>query len=137
MKATDDLIIEIVLRHYPAAQAIYLFGSYGTPDEWPDSDLDIAVLLPPEAARRAGDLMLSPCRFELEEALGREVDLLNARRVSTVMQKEIISRSPRYVADRPAMDEWEMLTLSYYQRLNEERREILEAFQATGRAYDV
>jgi hypothetical protein len=30
-----------------------------------------------------------------------------------------------------------MLTLSYYQKLNEERREILAAFAESGRAYDV
>jgi len=32
---------------------------------------------------------------------------------------------------------FEMLTLSFYQKLNEERRDILEQFYQTGRAYDV
>ena len=40
--------MRVVLEHYPLAQAIYLFGTYGTVDEWPDSDVDIAVLLPPK-----------------------------------------------------------------------------------------
>lgn len=72
-------------------QGIYLFGSYGTEDEWPDSDIDIALLLPPEQAKQEKNLILSLCRFDLEKALHREVDLLNARQVSTVFQKEIIS----------------------------------------------
>jgi hypothetical protein len=31
--------------------------------------------------------MMSECRFDLAEALGKEVDLVNARQVSTVFQK--------------------------------------------------
>ena len=49
--SSASLIVRIVLEHYPEAQATYLFGTYGTVDEWPDSDVDIAVLLPPEQAR--------------------------------------------------------------------------------------
>ena len=37
----QDAIIHTVFRHYADTQAIYLFGSYGTDDEWPDSDVDI------------------------------------------------------------------------------------------------
>ena len=53
-------IVPIVLKHYPATQAIYLFGTYGTPDEWPNSDVDIAVLLPPKQARALSQLALTP-----------------------------------------------------------------------------
>ena len=41
-------LIPIILESYPNTQAIYLFGSWGTEDEWPSSDVDIAVLLPPK-----------------------------------------------------------------------------------------
>ena len=130
-------IVDTVLSHYPDVQAIYLFGSYGTEGEWPNSDVDIALLLSPERAKSEKHLILSPCRFDLEKALDRDVDLLNARQVSTVFQKEIIYGRLVYCLDRYAVDEFEMLTLSYYQKLNEERREILEAFFRTGRAYPV
>lgn len=133
-----DVIVRIILEHYPAAQAIYLFGSYGTADQWPASDVDIAVLLPPEQARRQPQLMLTPCHYALADALGKPVDLLNAREVSTVFQKEIVECGRLlYSADENAVAEFEMLTLSHYQKLNEERKAILDAFQATGRAYDV
>lgn len=133
-----DTIVRIVLEHYPATQAIYLFGSYGTADEWPQSDVDIAVLLPPQEARQQRQLMLKPCRFALEDALGRSVDLLNAREVSTVFQKEIVETGRLlYSADGDAAAEFEMLTLSHYQRLNEERSGILQQFRETGRAYAV
>ena len=136
--STLDEIVRIVLEHYPASQAIYLFGTHGTVDEWPDSDVDIAVLLPPEEARRRPQFMLTPCHYALADALGKPVDLLNAREVSTVFQKEIVKSGRRlYCADDDAVAEFEMLTLSHYQKLNEERKAILEAFQETGRAYAV
>ncbi len=130
-------IITTILKHYPEVQAVYLFGSYGAGNFRPDSDVDLALLLPPAQARRERTLHLSPCQAELQTTLGREVDLLNARQVSTVFQKEIITGQRIYCADEYAADEFEMLTLSYYQKLNEERQHILEAFYRTGRAYAV
>ena len=129
-----DVIVRSILEHYPTAQAIYLFGTYGTADEWPDSDVDIAVLLAPQQAKATGFLALSALRFELEAALKKEVDLINLRRVPTVLQKEVIVADRRiYQADEYAADEFEMLTLSYYQKLNEERAEIVKDALATGR----
>jgi predicted nucleotidyltransferase len=133
-----DAIVCIILQHFPAAQAVYLFGTYGTADEWPESDVDIAVLLPPGQQPRQPHLMLTPCHYALADALGKPVDLLNAREVSTVLQKEIVQYGRRlYSKNDPAVAEFEMLTLSHYQKLNEERKAILHSFQATGKAYAV
>jgi predicted nucleotidyltransferase len=133
-----DAIVRSIVEHYPTTQAIYLFGTYGTADERPDSDVDIAVLLPPDEAKRAGLMVLSDTRVAIERLLGKDVDLINLRLVSTVFQKEIIMAERRiFCAEAYAADEFEMLVLSYYQKLNEERREILDAFYRTGRAYAV
>jgi predicted nucleotidyltransferase len=136
-KRIETIIVNTILSHYPAVQGVYLFGSYATGENWPESDIDIAVLLPHEQAKLKKNLILSECRFELEKALNRDVDLLNARQASTVFQKEIISGLLIYSADQYAVDEFEMLVLSYYQKLNEERQHILESFGRTGRAYEV
>ena len=78
MQTTNQSIIgNITLAHYPAIQGIYLFGFYGTENEWPTSDVDIALLLPHAQAVRERHIDLSPCRTELESALRREVDLVN------------------------------------------------------------
>lgn len=130
-------IIRHVLAYYPATQGIYLFGFHGMTDEHPHSDIDIALLLLPGEAEQAGRLALSDLHLQLEMALGRDVDLLNARLVATVFQKAIIFGELIYCADRYAVDEFEMLTLSCYQKLNEERAEILAEFRRTGRAYAV
>lgn len=132
-----ELIVRHTLARYPTVQGIYLFGSFSTADEWLDSDVDIAVLLPTAEAERAGHLALSELHLNLSAALGRDVDLLNARLVSTVFQKAIIFGELIYCADRYGVDEFEMLTLSYYQKLNEERAEIVAEFRRTRRAYAV
>jgi predicted nucleotidyltransferase len=131
-------ITRIVLEHYPSAQAIYLFGSYQTDDEWPESDVDVAILLPPKESKKVGSLAMSPLRFALESLLKKDVDAISLRRVSTVLQKEIVAADRRiYTADRYAAEEFEMLVLSYYQKLNEEGAEIVEQALKDGRFHDV
>lgn len=127
-------ITKTVLEFYPNVQGVYLFGSYLTADEWPDSDVDIALLLPPETAKSEPNLAMSECSLALARVLGKDVDLLNARTVSTVFQNEIISKGRLlYCGDQYAVDEFEMLTLSYYQKLNEERGDIIATALADGR----
>lgn len=132
------IIIKTVLAHYPDSQGIYLFGSHGTSSQRPDSDIDIALLLPPLQAKQASAVALNSCSLALTRQLRITADLINARQVSTVFQKEIIAAGRLlYCADQYAVEEFEMLTLSYLQKLNDERREILQAFAASGRAYAV
>ena len=130
----NNEIIRIVLEHHPKAQAIYLLGSHGTVYEREDSDVDIAILLPHQEAKEIGSLTLSDLRFDLEDFLEKKIDLINLRQVSTVFQKEIIMSECRiYCANQYATDEFEMLTISYYQKLNEERAETIEDIVETGR----
>lgn len=133
-----EKITTAVLTHFPDMQAIYLFGSYGTQDEWPNSDVDIALLLPPEKAKQTDYLALNDLRLALERLLNKEVDLINLRQVSTVFQKEIIMAERRiFTANQYATDEFEMLTLSFYQKLNEERADILAEGLRSGSFYNV
>jgi len=133
-----DKIIQAILTHYPNTQAMYLFGTYGTDKEWPESDVDIAVLLPPKEAKQVGSFAMNKLHTTLEQLLGKDVDLINLRRVSTVFQKEITTADRRFFCqDSYAADEFEMLVLSFYQKLNEERCQILDEFWQTGRAYNV
>lgn len=123
---------------FPDVQAIYVFGSVALHEDTASSDVDIGVLLPHAAAVRTGSLRFSDLRYELEAILRRTVDLANLRRVSIVLQKEVLATGNRvYTRDRRAAEEYEMLVLSLYGKLNEERREILEEFARTGRAYAV
>jgi predicted nucleotidyltransferase len=138
MPMTEDIIRETVQRHYPDVQAVYLYGSHGTPNQWPQSDVDAALLLPYPQGKTEPPLALSPCRAALEEALGRPADLVNLRTANTVFQNEVVTTGRRIVVqDAGAMHAFEGLALSFLLKLNEERREILEEFARTKRAYDV
>lgn len=129
----NEGIIRIILARIPSVQAIYLFGSYGTIDEWPTSDVDIALLLPPAQAPYS---LLNTLSLALAQFPGKDVDLINLRQVSTVFQKEIIMAERRiFCADAYAADEFEMLVLSRYQKLNEERADILAEGLRSGSFY--
>ena len=128
-----------ILAAHPDTQAIYLYGTWGTEYQRPGSDVDIAVLLPNKAARAVD--FWDWCRLSVEVASAAKVeraDLINLHTVSVILRKEIIAAERRiYCADENAADEFEMLTLSFYQQLNRERREIVASGLSTGRFYDV
>lgn len=127
-------IISVILKHYPKVQAIYLFGTFGTPMERPDSDLDLALLLSPSESPRDKSLAFNPCHEELECLTGRSVDLINLRETNTVFQNEIISEGRLiYLSDEAGMDAFEMKVMSAYQKLNEERAGILEEIESSGK----
>jgi predicted nucleotidyltransferase len=135
---SNNAIVKAVLTFYPDVEAIYLFGSYGTQDERPDSDVDIALLLPYDRAKENKNIVISKCRHVLEERLKKEVDLANLRLTSTVFQFQVVTTGRLiYSRDLQAVQVFEMLTMSQYQRLNEERKDILQEFYKTGRAYPV
>ncbi len=113
MNAEMRTLVEIVLRDFPSAQAIYLLGSYARGEQHTQSDIDLAVLLPVDIA------------LALAKQARRDVDLVNLRLVSTVFQNEIIHTGVLlYCSDEPARQEFEMLALSAYIKLSEESARI-------------
>jgi uncharacterized protein len=127
-------IISMVLKHCPGVCGIYLFGTYGTRDERSDSDLDLALLFLPEEARKVQSQAFSACRDELESIAGRSVDLISLREANAVFQNEIVTEGRLIYSANPSdTDDFEMNSLSAWQKLNEERAAILEDVLASGR----
>ena len=127
-------IISIIRKHHQKVEGIYLFGTFSTAMERPDSDMDLALLLRPADAGREKSLAFRACRDELESLTKRNVDLINLRQTNTVFQNQIITEGRLiFVADEAEVDAFEMNVLSAYQKLNEERAGILEDIEATGR----
>jgi uncharacterized protein len=76
----------------------YLFGSYARGEQRPDSDVDIAVLLPSDAAPAlTGPLTL--LRGDLERLLRRNVDLVDLRRAPVDLVHRVL-RDGRLLAER-------------------------------------
>jgi predicted nucleotidyltransferase len=122
----NESIIAALLRELPDLAAIYLFGSHASGDSGPDSDLDLGILPPRDGAHRLDFASLLVLQEKLATICSCDVDLINLRLAPTVLAKEVICHGERiYCGDRYAADEFEMLTLSFYQKLNEEREAIL------------
>jgi uncharacterized protein len=139
-KHLDQLAaIAAVRTSFPDIEAIYLFGSFADNSIGPSSDVDVALLISPPLDRlESSNLFMHPLHAQLEQLTGRRVDLINLRQVPTVLQKEVVMLGRRiYCADELAADEFDISVMSRYQKLNQERAEILAQFEATGRAYDV
>jgi uncharacterized protein len=134
MNQTSDAIVKTVLRFYPETEAVYLFGSHVTGNQGPESDVDAALLFPPSVAKIRTNLSMSECSRTLEDILNKSVDLINLREVNMVFQHEIIQKG-RIIYKRGdyAVDEYEMLVMSLYQKLNDERADILQDIFRTGR----
>jgi hypothetical protein len=63
---------------------------------------------------------------QLAESFGRQVDLVNLAEASTVFAKEVLRTGIPIAIESPALQQqFEMLTLADYARLNEERQAVL------------
>ncbi len=135
----EQKLVDVIRAAFPDVEAIYVFGSFADASESAESDFDVALLLPPqEAKKQQKNLFLHPLHQTLELISGRDVDLVNLRMVPTVLQKEVVMGGARiYCAEAFVADQFDASVLSDYQKLNEERAQILEQFRSTGRAYDL
>ena len=123
---------DALLREFPDAWALYDYGSLARGDDWPASDIDLAVLLPAE--QYIHDILGVSSR--LSENLGRNVDLVDLRRVSDVLRREILADGVTVFARNPELVlSWEASAMSRYARYREEVKDILEQFKRTGIGY--
>jgi predicted nucleotidyltransferase len=130
----SDRIVAAILEFYPQTEAVYVFGSFASGVQDMESDLDLAILLPVELAKRAELSFLSPLHDRLGELTGLPVDCINMRQASTVFQREIINQGMRIFCHIPEQcTNYEALVVSLYQKLNEERDDIIRDIYATGR----
>lgn len=109
----------------PEAWAIYVYGSAARGDEHQGSDIDLAVLLPP-GQRIADPLSLST---QIAESVGRDVDLVELRRVNLDLVQEVL-RDGRVLLLRQPEETlaWEAEAMTDYQLFNARRRDILDRY---------
>ena len=85
--APDGAVLALVLAKIPNLMALYVFGSqvFGTPR--PESDLDLSVLAPGFIDPN----LLWSLSNEIASLVNGDVDLLDLRAASTVMQYQVLS----------------------------------------------
>ena len=123
---------DAVLEVLPKVWAVYVHGSFALGDARPDSDLDLAVLLPPdEALEQTWELAAI-----LSARVGREVDLVDLRIVSDVLRMQVLRNGHVLYNARPAeVLEWEAQAMTRYGHYRREVAGLIEQFQETGIGY--
>jgi uncharacterized protein len=133
-EAIFDAARDAVLAALPEVWAIYVYGSFARSEEWPDSDLDIAVLLPPD--QRIPDIL--ELIGDISERVHRDVDVVDLRKVGDVLRREVLeSGRTLFESDSEKVLAWEASAMSRYAHYREEVRDILEDFRRTGIGYGV
>lgn len=123
---------DTLLAALPDAWAIYVFGSFARGEEWPSSDLDLAVLLPP--ARRIENLL--NLMSSVSKRTHRNVDIVDLRGAGDVLRCEVLMDGRTlHVAQPEHVLAWEGAAMSRYARHREEIRDILDDFRRTGVGY--
>ena len=125
-------IISLIHDHWKDVQGIYLYGSRAKAHEKNGSDVDLAVL--------AKGSLSETARWELAQLLASvakcDVDLIDLRQVSTVLQFQVISTGKQIDRiDQKVCEDFENYVYVSYARLNEERRGILKDIQDRGSVF--
>ena len=123
--------ISSIRTAFPNTLAIYLFGSRANGTANSDSDLDLAVLV----AGYAEPLQLWDISNDLAEIAGCDVDLLDMRAASTVMQYQILQTGRRLWANKLEADLFECFVLSEKLYFDQARAGLLDDIQKRGTVY--
>lgn len=108
---------------------IIIFGSAANEQMRIDSDIDVAYLS--DNDMQAYDLYM--LAQEMAGSLGRDVHLVDLRQAPTVLQAQVVSRG-KVIFDKEPLrrQEYFILVLKEYARLNEERAPILARIKERG-----
>ncbi len=131
---TTELLKDSLLSLFPGLQGAYLYGSRAQGYAGSDSDVDLGLLWPFGKSPTAVELF--GFANQLEDLLGASVDLVDMRQTNTVMQFQILTTGERILClDEYACAEFEMVCYSMYQRLEEERKYIMQDILDRGSVY--
>ncbi len=134
MTPTFETLTQSLQQILPQSKAAWMFGSFARGESRADSDIDVAVMLDPSA--RMDPWQLRQQAQMLASQWGREVDLVNIRDVSPVLQCEIIQSNQRLFAkDVEEVDNFELFAMSQYRDYNERFAPEFARIAATGKVY--
>ncbi|MDD5461504.1 MAG: nucleotidyltransferase domain-containing protein [Methylococcales bacterium] len=126
-----DAIVARLRSELDNLLAVYAFGSRIQGTAGPDSDLDLAVLV----AGYADPQSLWTLAGELFDVAGCEVDLLDLRAASTVMQYQIVTQGQRWWARDGQAALYEAAILSEKTELDTARAGLLADISKRGSVY--
>jgi len=124
-------LVEQLQSAFPNLLAVYLFGSFAKGEAHTQSDIDLAVLL----AGNSEPVALWDVGQAIATEINRDVDLIDLRQASTVMQYQIITQGQRLWALDSQAAIFESFILSEKTNLDTARSGILSDIQQRGSVY--
>ena len=124
-------ILKQLQTDWPDLLGIYAFGSRTTRQAHADSDLDLAILL----AGYADPLRLWESAQALASTLDYDVDLLDMRAASSVMQHQILTTGECWWRKDPQAGLFEAAALTEKLHFDQARTALLNDITHTGRVY--
>jgi predicted nucleotidyltransferase len=126
-----EMILGVLQSSVPNLLAVYAFGSLIQKTASPNSELDLAVLV----AGYADPLTLFNVASQLADLVFCDVDLLDLRAASTVMQYQIITTGQRWWSSDVQAALYETFILSEKVELDCARQALLRDIEQTGSVY--
>lgn len=124
-------VLQLLQQRLPNLMAVYAFGSQVSGDADKNSDLDLAVLV----AGYANVIELWDISSDIAELVNCEVDLLDFRAASTVMQYQILMTGQCLFAIDSSVGVYEAMVLSQMTALNEARAGLIQDIREEGAVY--
>lgn len=135
VQPTAEQLTAAIKSVLPDANAAWVYGSAASGSMNSESDIDIAVLLPPKGARQTSWSLRQQAQ-SLGERWQIKVDLVNFSNVSCVLQKEILQAGKRLFSnDELAVGNAELQALSQYRDFNERNAKEFARIARTGKVY--
>ena len=126
------VLIDRVRTRLEGLLALYAFGSRIQGNATAGSDLDLAVLV----AGYADPVLLFDLAGQLADIAGCEVDLVDFRAASTVMQYQIITTGERWWQKDAQAALFEAMVLSEKTALDAARAALIQDIHQRGNIYD-
>lgn len=124
-------LLQLLQGRFPELLALYAFGSRVTGGATAESDLDLAILVD----GRVDPLSLFHLAGELSEIVNCDVDLVDFRTASTVMQYQIITTGERWWQKDFRADLYEAMVLNQKTSLDEARAGLISDIMQRGSVY--
>jgi predicted nucleotidyltransferase len=128
---SDGPIVNVLRDKWPNALAIYAFGSQVRGQSNAQSDLDLAILV----GGYADPLALWDVAGTISDIIGCDVDLLDLRAASTVMQYQVITTGKRLWNADVQAGLFECFVLSEKTALDTARAPLMQDIAASGKIY--